>query len=360
MLKSLPKIITIFFLTIFIFQLACLLFLTLAPNISQAADPATFKPQVQIPGMAEEFGATDKTGGYAIPGSTASIAKYVRVVYKYAIGIVGILAAVVLMVGGVMWIVAGGNSTAIGEAKSWIGASLTGLVLALMSYLILATINPALVDLKTTQIKTVAPSLTTNFDASKPCGQQTSGQVIVCGSKCPSGQTCEKVTKGTTGAKQCPETLSSTGNGDYYLCSSLSGGGTNCCNASVSCPSGYICNTSVPQAQLLLCKNISSPTGICVANSVTGGGIQENQICTGLENQCATGLHCSTADNRCRPVNWENSGIVNDPCGASTQENFKCTTADTILGIPKCPSGYTHYGFGGRSCGSNLMCCKKD
>ena len=156
MLKHFPKILTTFFLSVFIFQLSCLLFLALAPAVSQAADPATFKPQVEIPGMKEEFGAVDpKTKGYAIPGSTASIAKYIRVIYKYAIGIVGILAAVVLMVGGAMWIVAGGSSTMIGEAKSWIGASLTGLVIALTSYVILYQVNPALVGFKGLSIQLV-------------------------------------------------------------------------------------------------------------------------------------------------------------------------------------------------------------
>ncbi len=145
-MKSFPKILIIFFLAIFIFQLACLLFLSLAPIASQAAD-IQFKPQVQIPGYA--FDPADKT--------TGNIANLVRAIYKYAIGIVGILAAVVLMIGGVMWIVAGGNATAIGEAKAWIGASLTGLLLALMSYLILATVNPALVDLKTTPITPITP-----------------------------------------------------------------------------------------------------------------------------------------------------------------------------------------------------------
>ncbi len=104
-----------------------------------------FTPQVQLPGYI--FDASDK--------STGNIARYIRAIYKYSIGIVGILAAVVLMIGGVMWIVAGGSATAIGEAKTWIGASLTGLLLALLSYLILATINPALVDFKTTSINRV-------------------------------------------------------------------------------------------------------------------------------------------------------------------------------------------------------------
>jgi len=164
MLKSFPKIITVLFLIIFIFQLVCLIFLFTIPQVSRAADSAAFKPQVSI--------GTDIVAGtsYTPDGSTSMIAKYIRAIYKYAIGIVGILAAVVLMIGGVMWIVAGGNATAIGEAKSWIGASLTGLVLALSSYLILATINPALVDLKTTGIKTVEPVINqSTLQIGSPC-----------------------------------------------------------------------------------------------------------------------------------------------------------------------------------------------
>lgn len=303
MLKSFPKILTIFFLIIFIFQLASLIFLFVLPQVSQAADPATFKPQVEIPGMDKEFGATDpKTGGYAIPGSTASIAKYIKVIYKYAIGIVGILAAVVLMVGGVMWIVAGGNATAIGEAKAWIGASLTGLVLALMSYLILATVNPALVDLKTTTIQTVATTAT------------------------------------------------STNSTNYDTCCKTD---SECVNKKGS---GYICNTAVSQAQLLVCNSsYSDATGICQAL----GSTAEGGVCQPSNSTCATGLHCY--NYRCVIEDWELPGLnPGDPCGDKSTGYFKCTTADTILGIPKCPSGYTHYGFGGRSCGSNLMCCKKD
>ncbi|MDP3901419.1 MAG: pilin [bacterium] len=145
MLKSFPKILITFFLAVFIFQLISLIFLFALPQISQAAD-IKFTPQVQ--GLDYTFDSKD--------ASTGNIARYVRAIYKYAIGIVGILAAVVLMIGGIMWIVAGGNATAIGEAKSWIGASLTGLVIALCSYLILATVNPALVDFKTTPIPGVA------------------------------------------------------------------------------------------------------------------------------------------------------------------------------------------------------------
>lgn len=73
------------------------------------------------------------------------IAEYIAGIYKYAIGIVGILATIVMMIGGVMWMMSGGNASTAGEAKSWITSSLTGLVIALCSYMILYQVNPALV-----------------------------------------------------------------------------------------------------------------------------------------------------------------------------------------------------------------------
>lgn len=255
MLKYFPKILTIFFLAIFIFQLSCLLFLALAPKTGNAADDIEFTPQIQVGDY--KFDSGDK--------STGNIARYIREIYKYAIGIVGILAAVVLMVGGVLWIIAGGNSTAVGEAKSWIGASLTGLVIALCSYLILATVNPALVDLKTTGIKKVAPSLITNFDDSVPCGQPVSNQKIICGSKCPGGQTCKKTIKGTIaiGARECPMTLPA-GSGDYYICSSLSGDGI-VCDENVDCLDGFECSSRRCRATTATQEGVTCNSRNCVA-----------------------------------------------------------------------------------------------
>jgi len=102
-------------------------------------------PKLQIPSLNVNFSEKIcKIENGKNVCSIAWIGEYIAAIYKYAIGIVGILAAVVLMIGGVMWIIAGGSATMIGEAKAWIGASLTGLVIALCSYLILFQINPAL------------------------------------------------------------------------------------------------------------------------------------------------------------------------------------------------------------------------
>ena len=146
-MKHFPKILTILFLLVFIIQLSFLIVLLILPQTSQAV---SFTPQVS--GLDYKFNSSDT--------STGNIANYIKAIYKYAIGIVGILAAIVLMFGGVRWIVAGGNTTQISEAKAWIGAALTGLVLALTSYLILNTVNPALVNLQTANIPGVSKLVT--------------------------------------------------------------------------------------------------------------------------------------------------------------------------------------------------------
>ena len=175
MIKKIPKILIYFFLIVFILQLASLLFLLLIPMPSQAGD-VQFIPQITID---ETF---QKGKPYPIPKSTEAIGEYVRAIYKYAIGIVGILAAVVLMLGGIIWLTAGGNTERISNAKSWIGASLTGLILALCSYMILATINPRLVEFKPIEVATVTTEKETST-INKTCEW----------TKIPSGKSCENI-----------------------------------------------------------------------------------------------------------------------------------------------------------------------
>ena len=144
-MKSLPKILKIFFLIIFLFELMGLGLISAVGKTALAADQVNLQLQVPIPGGPNNI---DFTGNK----STRPIAEYIRVIYKYAIGIVGILATVMMMVGGMMWILSGGSPERAGEAKAYIAASLTGLVLTLCSYMIVATVNPALVDLKITDV----------------------------------------------------------------------------------------------------------------------------------------------------------------------------------------------------------------
>lgn len=146
-MKNIPKFIKIFLAATFILHLFGF-GLILSAGAAQAADSINLKYSVPLPGGPAN---TDFTTNK----STKPIADYIKLIYKYAIGVVGILATVVMMVGGIMWIMSGGSPERAGEAKAYISASLTGLVLTLFSYLILATVNPALTNFKLTEVGSV-------------------------------------------------------------------------------------------------------------------------------------------------------------------------------------------------------------
>ena len=180
-IKKLRKCFPAFILiSVFVFSVF-LCFLSIPST--QAAD---FKlPDLQIKGLVDLGPAYDCTGPDGKPQKCVPwIGQYIAGIYTYAIGIVGILAAVVLMIGGVIWITAGGNQTRIGEAKAWIGASLTGLILALCSYLILYTINPDLTKITPIRVNVVSDTDTQsekggcciyNYNASETDIRCTSG-----------------------------------------------------------------------------------------------------------------------------------------------------------------------------------------
>lgn len=148
---------------------------------------AQFRPQVGVGGQFQEGTAV------TVSKSTKTIAEYLREIYKYMIGAVGILAAVVMMVGGIIWLTAGGNPDKIGQAKEWIGGSMLGLVIAFGAYMILATINPDLVNFKIREIQDITPR---GLDVINPstasisqCCNNTLGPQSPVNNSCPSGST---------------------------------------------------------------------------------------------------------------------------------------------------------------------------
>lgn len=85
------------------------------------------------------------------------IADYIIGAYRYAVFLGSILAAVMLMVGGIQWLTAAGNAERVGAAKKRITNAIVGLVLILSSYTLLNTINPDLTLVKGLRVKTVPP-----------------------------------------------------------------------------------------------------------------------------------------------------------------------------------------------------------
>lgn len=136
-----------FYLYFFLFFLGGLFFFPQNTLAEEKDDRLKFEPQISIPGSKFKRGTE-----ISIDYSTTFIAEYLKAIYDYLLSVIGIVAAIALMIGGALWLTAGGSNERVSQAKSWITGSLTGLVLALTSYLILRTINPHLVQFTPTEV----------------------------------------------------------------------------------------------------------------------------------------------------------------------------------------------------------------
>ena len=89
--------------------------------------------------------------------SFANIGQFILLMYNYLVGIASIVAVIMIILAGVQWVTSGGNSETISSAKHRIGGAVIGLFIAYLSYFILNTINPALVNLRLPQVWLIRP-----------------------------------------------------------------------------------------------------------------------------------------------------------------------------------------------------------
>jgi glucose uptake protein GlcU len=66
-------------------------------------------------------------------------------VTKKVLMIVGVLSVLIIIVGGIMYMISGGNDDKTANAKNWIMAAIIGLVVALLGYAIVAGISTLLI-----------------------------------------------------------------------------------------------------------------------------------------------------------------------------------------------------------------------
>lgn len=95
-------------------------------------------------------GALSYTPMENIPGFEGvggDFAAYMKAIYRFGIWTVGICAVLMIMIGGFMYITSAGNNSQMGKAKGIITDALVGVILALVSYVLLFTINPELVKI---------------------------------------------------------------------------------------------------------------------------------------------------------------------------------------------------------------------
>lgn len=110
---------------------------------AETGEKIIFSPKVSVP--ESKFISGEK---FEISDNSSLLADYIVAIFKYSIGIIGIIAAIVLMFAGARWLTAGGNQNTISEAKTYIASSLSGLILVLGAFLILSNINDDLINLK--------------------------------------------------------------------------------------------------------------------------------------------------------------------------------------------------------------------
>lgn len=105
--------------------------------------------QVDIPGVSISkpiltAGEGAETGTVDVP----FIADYIDGVFRYATGIAAVLATFMIMVGGMQYLVAGGDRSKVSAAQDRIRNAVIGLILALGAFTILSTVSRELVALK--------------------------------------------------------------------------------------------------------------------------------------------------------------------------------------------------------------------
>lgn len=140
-------------LTFFIIVFVSFLFL---PTITLAArDLNQYKPDFAV-----KFGQTEiPLTAASCPGGQCTIGwigDYIGALYKYGVGLAAVLSTIMIMVGGFLWLTSAGSPDRVGKAKEFITSALTGLVLALFSFMILYTVNPEIVKLKPLGVKEIA------------------------------------------------------------------------------------------------------------------------------------------------------------------------------------------------------------
>ncbi len=98
------------------------------------------------------------------PAPSSGLPGYINYLFIFGLSLIAFLALAQMMIGGIQYILAAGNVANKVDAKDTIKQALIGLGLLLVSYLLLNTINPDLVNLRSPNL---AP---TQFQGTVPTG----------------------------------------------------------------------------------------------------------------------------------------------------------------------------------------------
>ncbi len=114
-------------------------------------------------------------GSLHIPGynsQNSKLAEFMSAFYKLALATAGVAAVVVLIIAGIYYITAGGDTNKESRAKELISNAVTGLLIIILAYVILLTINPKLAKVELPEL----PSFSATSTAGGGVGAYAEGQ----------------------------------------------------------------------------------------------------------------------------------------------------------------------------------------
>lgn len=293
-----------------------------------------FTPEISIPGSV--FNNTNPTqigkvtqstnnGVETITMNSDLLAKYIQAVYNYGLAIVSILAAIILMGGGLIWLTSGGDSSKVTKAKEMIIGSISGLVILFCAWIILNTVNPELLKLKPISTVVISKVILT-------CCQQNNVAEIINEKDC-------QVKGGKSMLGYQPDS-SNTKCELPGCCIVKTGGGKilNCSNSMKSNCQGTFVNIGCNFAM----SSYSGDKGENCPDRCSLPDIKDGDHCykSGGNAYCYFGA-C-----------WQGSGYEGEPCG---NEGGVCHNSKT-WGLASCKHRDM---VGGRDCLNGLACCLK-
>jgi len=331
-MKKFKKIGALLFLSAYLF-----IGLNLASPVL-AADEVKFTPQIGIPGSEFQQGVSTTVGTISSTTATSDLlARYVAAFYKWGLSIVGVLAVLMLMAGGLMWLSSGGDSGRIGSAKKMIEGSLLGTFLLLGAYFFLNTINPDLTKLPVLTIETVKKVAESELICCDPTKGETRipikivdgkniatngaliGKEVTCGNNvsiCYSGDACLKDSSPTDPKYKCFT--------DNWSCVCKVPG-------IVADYTNYCQDNTTKEGCNSWCKD--------KANFISG---YQTFITAASTNQCYS-------DN----LSYPKPGAS---CGSRPSATCR-PKGDLAKDALKCPDGSSHDWLGAESCAPGYFCC---
>lgn len=173
-----------------------------SPASAQEETQQEIVVQIPIPGMTFDC----KVSGHEGRQCVSSLGDYVSKVYQFFGGAVGVIAAVMVLWGGIKWITASGNTSRVQDAKQTIYSAVIAILIVFGSYILLFTINPELVKLQLPDIKIIG----TIEQLSERCSDNPYELIDFENSSCDptKGECCGKEMKlklqgGQTEANEC-------------------------------------------------------------------------------------------------------------------------------------------------------------